>query len=255
MNAKILFAAAAIAAAPLVAQPAQAQTVGYVTVDLILRTGPDINYPPVALLPAGTPLTVYGCIDGFLWCDVGWEYSRGWVAGQYVAINYGPQPMPLTLYGPRFGLPIISFIFGNYWDQHYRSRPWYAERDRWQSWDYRSQRWNPGYDAKKWEDPKRGYYDPKRSQYDPKRGYYDPKRGYYDPKQGTYDPKGKPPSYDPKRGTYDPKGRPAFDPKKGPDPKGKPAQFDPKRGAPDPKKAADPKKRDPGKKDDDKGKR
>lgn len=255
---KTILAASMMAAALVGAQPARAQSVGYVNVDLILRSGPDIYYPPVATLPMGSEVTVFGCIDGYLWCDVAWGYSRGWVAGQYVSIAYGPQRYPLSYYGPRYGLPIVSFVFGNYWDNYYRDRPWYEQRGRWQSWDYRRKRWDSSYDPKKWEDPKRGSYDPKRGSYDPKR-FDDPKRGSYDPKRGNYDPKK---FDDPKRGTYDPKKfedpkRGTYDPKKAGDPK----KFDePKRGSYDPKKAGDPKrppddkKGDPGKKDDDKGK-
>ncbi len=228
MKGLYLAVAAALAAVPLAAQPAAAQTGAVVMVDLNLRTGPDLSYPPVGVMPAGTPVTVFGCTEGYMWCDVAWGYNRGWVAGQYLAAQ-GPQPNPFSVYGPRFGIPIVSFVLGDYWDRYYRGRPWYAERDRWNYWDYRGRRWREGYDEKKWESQP-GAWDPKRGEWTGKRGDYR-KRGAYEPK---YDPK----RYDPKRGE---------DPKRGTDDRKRndPKAADPKKGG-DPKKDGDPKSGDKG---------
>jgi len=32
-------------------------------------------------------------------------------------------------------VPVVSFEFGTYWDRHYRDRPWYRDRARWESYD------------------------------------------------------------------------------------------------------------------------
>jgi len=35
---------------------------------------------------------------------------------------------------------VITFSFGKYWDDHYRGRPFYRDRDRWERRDFRDAR-------------------------------------------------------------------------------------------------------------------
>ena len=104
---------------------------GYATADVNLRTGPGTAYPVATTIYSGAPVTIYGCIPDWAWCDVSFDGWRGWVSGTYLDIIYDAQPVYLPTYAPRVGLPVISFEFATYWDTHYRSRPWYRERDRW----------------------------------------------------------------------------------------------------------------------------
>ncbi|HTA65458.1 MAG TPA: SH3 domain-containing protein, partial [Xanthomonadaceae bacterium] len=106
---------------------------GYVTVDMGLQAGPDIQYPTVAMLPAGTPVEIEGCIDGWTWCDVIAGEDRGWVAGNYVQEDYNGQRVYLNEYGSRIGIPIVVFSLGLYWHNYYSHRPWYGERGHWES--------------------------------------------------------------------------------------------------------------------------
>jgi len=107
---------------------------GYVTADVSLRAGPDTGYPRITRLYEGDPVSIQGCIDGFSWCDVIADGERGWVAGGYLAYEYQSQPVYLPEYGARIGIPIISFVFGTYWDSYYRTRPWYHRRSHWSNW-------------------------------------------------------------------------------------------------------------------------
>jgi len=104
---------------------------GYVTGNVNLRAGPDSSYPRVAMLNAGTPVAIEGCVDGWSWCDVATAEERGWVAGNFLQEEYQGQRMLIPEYGLQIGIPIVSFAFGSYWDEHYRSRPWYGNREHW----------------------------------------------------------------------------------------------------------------------------
>ncbi|WP_288430020.1 SH3 domain-containing protein [uncultured Agrobacterium sp.] len=129
---KKLFGAIALLA--LVAAPAlaEAATRGFATANVNLRSGPSTAYPAVVVIPNGAPLTIHGCLNDTPWCDVSFSYGRGWVAGRYIQALYRQNRVYVE---PRYyrdlGVPIISFEVGRYWDQNYRDRDFYRERDRW----------------------------------------------------------------------------------------------------------------------------
>ena len=103
---------------------------GYVSTNVYLRAGPDSGYPRVARLRAGTSVFIEGCVDDWSWCDVSSRHDRGWVSGRYLQHEYQGHRVLIPRYGVRIGIPIISFVFGSYWNDHYRSRSWYRDRDR-----------------------------------------------------------------------------------------------------------------------------
>ncbi|MFC0407411.1 SH3 domain-containing protein [Roseomonas elaeocarpi] len=113
------------AVAPALAAP------GFATGNVNLRAGPGTAYPQVTVLGAGQPVEIFGCLEGYNWCDVGANGTRGWVAGSYLQYVYEGQRVLVPDYGPRIGLPIVGFAFGDYWGRYYRGRSWYADRDRW----------------------------------------------------------------------------------------------------------------------------
>jgi uncharacterized protein YraI len=114
------------------ALPALAQAEDGVTVaNVNLRAGPDLQYPSIDLLAAGTPVDIQGCTEGYEWCDVIAGPDRGWVAAGYLQFLYESQPVIVQDYGPRIGLPIVAFAIGAYWDRYYRGRPFYRQRDYW----------------------------------------------------------------------------------------------------------------------------
>ena len=109
------------------AQQAQAYTNGPVN----LRAGPARDYPLVAQLPNGAPLTVMGCINNYTWCDVASPNLRGWVYAAHLNYPYQGANVPVLTYGTTLGLPIVTFSLGTYWGQYYRGRPWYRDQGRW----------------------------------------------------------------------------------------------------------------------------
>jgi uncharacterized protein YraI len=104
---------------------------GFLVSDISLQSGPDSDYPPIGDLQAGTEVDVQGCIEGYAWCDVIVGDDRGWVPGSYLEEEYDNQPVFLVDYGPRIGIPVVSFSIGTYWDAHYHNRPFYSQRTEW----------------------------------------------------------------------------------------------------------------------------
>ena len=104
---------------------------GFLVSDITLQSGPDSEYPPIGDLQAGTEVDVQGCIEGYAWCDVIVGDDRGWVPGSYLEEEYDNQPVFLVDYGPRIGIPVVSFSIGTYWDAHYHNRPFYSQRTEW----------------------------------------------------------------------------------------------------------------------------
>lgn len=102
----------------------------YLNQGMNLRAGPGVDYPLLASLPPGTQAEVFGCLQGWIWCDVATTGLRGWMAGVGLQVVYDDQPEPLAGYGAEIGLPFVSFDVGNYWGRYYRGRPFYAEVDR-----------------------------------------------------------------------------------------------------------------------------
>ena len=104
---------------------------GYLVANVTLRAGPDMGYPSVVGLRAGTPVGIEGCVDGWSWCDVTTGHDRGWVSANYLQEDYQGQRVLVPQYGVQIGIPIVTFVFGSYWDNYYSDRSWYHNRDHW----------------------------------------------------------------------------------------------------------------------------
>ena len=104
----------------------------YATANVQIFAGPGNDYPVVGQLPGGAAVDVNGCLSDYSWCDVSVGSERGWVYGGDIATLYGSGPAPILQYGPQLGFPAITFSLGDYWDHHYRGRPFYGERDHWE---------------------------------------------------------------------------------------------------------------------------
>lgn len=104
---------------------------GFATGNVNLRAGPGTGYPEVVVVPNRAPVEIFGCLQGYSWCDVGFDGVRGWVSSGYLQYSYQGHRVPFARYYGRAGVPVVGFQFGNYWGEHYRDRPWFTDRDRW----------------------------------------------------------------------------------------------------------------------------
>lgn len=130
-TARAVAVAAALAGLAWPASQAFAQIVAYTSSPVDLYAGPSGDYPVVSQIGPGQTVTVNGCVSDYSWCDVSLYDLRGWVYAGYLTYPYQGQYVPLQGYGSVIGLPVIGFSLGAYWDNYYRNRPWYGERDRW----------------------------------------------------------------------------------------------------------------------------
>jgi uncharacterized protein YraI len=122
---------AAAAIALLGAATAQASP-AWTTANLNIRSGPDLDFPSVGLIPEGTPVEVAGCLRDESWCDVGWEGNHGWVFTEYLSVEDGPEFVPiLDVDLQRHRVPYVVYSADDYWGRYYVGKPWYADRARW----------------------------------------------------------------------------------------------------------------------------
>lgn len=132
-----LAAAAAVCAAvaglpgQAVAQSSPLARPALTTKSVHLRAGPSRDYPAIAVLPRGTAVWVEGCLRDISWCDVAAGTERGWIYALNLSFEVQGALVPVPRWAPEIGIGIIGFLLGSYWAEHYRDRPWYAERDRW----------------------------------------------------------------------------------------------------------------------------
>ncbi|NDV86289.1 SH3 domain-containing protein [Aurantimonas aggregata] len=126
---KMLIAALALAGAFTITAEAQAQSRAIAVTDVNLRAGPSTSYPAVNVVGAGQGVRVFGCLDTRSWCDVGFQGQRGWMSSNYLA-DAGERRYTGPRYVERIQAPVISFSVGSYWDNHYRGRSFYNQRNR-----------------------------------------------------------------------------------------------------------------------------
>jgi len=77
----IFLAAMATAAMSL---PASAATVASATTALNIRTGPGPQYSVIGAVPPGAQVTIAGCIQGSMWCQIAYNGKQGWAYSQYM---------------------------------------------------------------------------------------------------------------------------------------------------------------------------
>lgn len=125
-----IIAAMALALPSLSAGAARAAG-AYTNTSVSMRAGPSSDYPRVMVLNAGTPVTIYGCLQDYTWCDTSFQNARGWVAAAYLTYPYQGNRVAIPAFGAQLGLAILNFSLNDYWGSYYRGRPWYGRQDYW----------------------------------------------------------------------------------------------------------------------------
>ena len=123
--------AIALASAIVVPGAAMAAATAIATTNVNLRAGPSTQYPAVNVVRSGDGVRVFGCLSNRSWCDVAYAGQRGWMSSNYLAYVRGGTRYVGPQVVTSIGVPVISFSFGNYWDNHYRGRSFYRDRARW----------------------------------------------------------------------------------------------------------------------------
>ena len=103
----------------------------YIAAGGSLQAGPAFDYPSVATISDGEPVEVFGCVEGYDWCDVSFHGYRGWFDGRHLLYSYEAQRVPLVDFGQQIGVPVVTFALDDYWGNHYRGQPFFRDRDRW----------------------------------------------------------------------------------------------------------------------------
>jgi uncharacterized protein YraI len=98
-----------------------------------VRAGPDPMFPLVTWLSPGQRVSVFGCIQGWRWCDVFTGRHRGWVYSRFLAFTGGGRSVVISTGGPTLGLPMVTFSVGSYWGAHYQGTPWFSTQAHWNS--------------------------------------------------------------------------------------------------------------------------
>lgn len=98
---------------------------------IALYAGPADNFPVVIVLNTGAPLQLHGCLSNYQWCDVSAGPYRGWAPGGYLLHHHDGHAVPVFPMGASIGIRLLDFNLFAYWDDHYRDRRWYPERQDW----------------------------------------------------------------------------------------------------------------------------
>ena len=104
---------------------------GYTLTNVNQRAGPGTEYPVIVTVPKGAQVSILGCLADYRWCEITYRGGRGWMSAIYLMGYHRDGYYALRDYAPQMGYQTVRFDLPNYWDSNYRSRPFYAERERW----------------------------------------------------------------------------------------------------------------------------
>ncbi len=105
----ILTASTAAALLAAFAGSAMAQSPAVATEDLNVRGGPGYDYEVVGVLGIDEPVTVQGCLEASVWCEVSYGGGVGWVDSDYLVADYGGTDYVVTERRVEIGIPTVEY--------------------------------------------------------------------------------------------------------------------------------------------------
>ena len=109
MTMKSPFFAAALVAASVVSSAALAAMQTTALTDLNIRSGPGPEYPVIGLIKAQEPVTMIGCIEGSLWCQITHRGRDGWAYSQYLATQSAGNRVIISERRPDVVVPTVTY--------------------------------------------------------------------------------------------------------------------------------------------------
>jgi uncharacterized protein YraI len=79
-----------------------------VTTTLNMREGPGTQYRIITSIPTGTVVPVFGCYQGYAWCNVLYRNFRGWVSARY--LQDPSRNAPVSTVGEQLGIALLQFF-------------------------------------------------------------------------------------------------------------------------------------------------
>ena len=87
--------------------PASAATVATAMTQLNIRSGPGPQYSVVGAIPERGQATITGCIQGSLWCQVGYNGRLGWVYSQYLTAQLSGRSLAVA--ESLSSMPVVTY--------------------------------------------------------------------------------------------------------------------------------------------------
>ena len=109
MTKKSRLFAAALLAASIIPSAALAAMQTTALTDLNIRSGPGPEYPVIGLIKAQEPVTMIGCIEGSLWCQITHRGGDGWAYSQYLATQSAGNRVIISERRPEVVVPTVTY--------------------------------------------------------------------------------------------------------------------------------------------------
>lgn len=109
MTKKFLLFSAGSLATCMVPSIALAAMLASAITDLNIRSGPGPEYPVTGFIRAQDAVTMIGCIEGSLWCQVSHKGKEGWAYSQYLATESVGNRVIISERRPGLTVPTVTY--------------------------------------------------------------------------------------------------------------------------------------------------